>query len=330
MAFEQMNAVESPVSIRTFQSAATATGNGTAHYVLGLTTFVVQVQGITTATITFEVTQDETNWKAIEARNVTTNAIATTATADGIFAINVAGINQLRCRISAYTSGTITVSGAGFRGGNAEAGSVTVSGAVDTELPAAAALADNTATPTAPAVGAFGMVYDGATWDMARGDATNGTDVDVTRVPAPLSTTGGGTEATALRVTIASDSTGLVSIDDNGGSITVDQATKTNASSSALEASRVVKASAGTLFRLTAFNNNAATRYLQVFDATSAPAEGTVPSIPPVEVLAGKTVMVEYTGDGRSFSTGITVLNSSTAATKTIGGSDFLFDAQYS
>lgn len=72
------------------------------------------------------------------------------------------------------------------------------------------------------------------------GDATNGLDVDVTRlpalvagdnnignvdivtVPAPLSTTGGGTEATALRVTIASDSTGVVSIDDNGGSLTVD------------------------------------------------------------------------------------------------------------
>lgn len=75
---------------------------------------------------------------------------------------------------------------------------------------------------------------------LIAGDATNGLDVDVTRlpalvagsanigdvdvltVPAPLSTTGGGTEATALRVTIASDSTGVVSIDDNGGAITVD------------------------------------------------------------------------------------------------------------
>lgn len=35
---------------------------------------------------------------------------------------------------------------------------------------------------------------------------------------------GGGTEATALRVTIATDSTGVVSVDDNGGSITVDGA----------------------------------------------------------------------------------------------------------
>lgn len=39
---------------------------------------------------------------------------------------------------------------------------------------------------------------------------------------AALSVVGGGAEATALRVTIANDSTGVVSVDDNGGSITVD------------------------------------------------------------------------------------------------------------
>lgn len=47
-------------------------------------------------------------------------------------------------------------------------------------------------------------------------------DVDVLTVPAPLSTTGGGTEAAALRVTLATDSTGVVSVDDNGASLTVD------------------------------------------------------------------------------------------------------------
>lgn len=47
-------------------------------------------------------------------------------------------------------------------------------------------------------------------------------DVDVLTVPAPLSTSGGGTESSALRVTIASDSTGVLSVDDNGSSLTVD------------------------------------------------------------------------------------------------------------
>ena len=88
------------------------------------------------------------------------------------------------------------------------------------------------------------------------GDAANGLDVDVTRlpalvagsanigdvdvltVPAPLSTTGGGTEATALRVTLATDSTGVLSVDDNGGSLTVDAATlplPTGAATAALQ-----------------------------------------------------------------------------------------------
>ncbi len=43
---------------------------------------------------------------------------------------------------------------------------------VDTELPAAAALADATANPTAPAVGGFGMLWNGATWDRVRGNTS--------------------------------------------------------------------------------------------------------------------------------------------------------------
>lgn len=58
-------------------------------------------------------------------------------------------------------------------------------------------------------------------------------DVDVTSVPAPLNVVGGGTEAAALRVTIANNSTGLLSIDDGGGSITVD-GTTTEANSAAI------------------------------------------------------------------------------------------------
>lgn len=55
-------------------------------------------------------------------------------------------------------------------------------------------------------------------------------DVDVTSVPAPLNVVGGGAEATAIRVTIANDSTGLVSIDDGGGTITVDGTVTANLS----------------------------------------------------------------------------------------------------
>lgn len=58
-------------------------------------------------------------------------------------------------------------------------GSISVSGSVDTELPSAAALADNTANPTAPAVGAFGMIWDGANWDRTPGNQTDGVLVNL-------------------------------------------------------------------------------------------------------------------------------------------------------
>lgn len=54
-------------------------------------------------------------------------------------------------------------------------GSVTA----DTELPTATALADNTANPTVPAVGAFGMVYDGSTWDRLPGTSADGALVNL-------------------------------------------------------------------------------------------------------------------------------------------------------
>lgn len=90
---------------------------------------------------------------------------------------------------------------------------VTVSGTVtvDSELPAAAALADTTANPTVPGVGSFAQLFNGTTWDRMRGDITNGLDVDVTRSALP---TGAATEATLGSIdtdtgTIAGDTTSI-------------------------------------------------------------------------------------------------------------------------
>jgi len=58
----------------------------------------------------------------------------------------------------------------------------------------------------------------GITNDVNIADGGNSITID----NSTLAVVGGGTEATALRVTIANDSTGVLSIDDNGGSITVD------------------------------------------------------------------------------------------------------------
>lgn len=94
------------------QTAAVATGNGTPMSLLGYNTVVCQVEGITTATITWEATQDGTNWVgvAVADLNSTTRARALTTTADGMVMLDdVAGLSSFRARISAWSSGTINV-----------------------------------------------------------------------------------------------------------------------------------------------------------------------------------------------------------------------------
>ena len=51
-------------------------------------------------------------------------------------------------------------------------------------VPVAAPLAYATANPTALLIGSAIEFFNGTTWDRARGDTTNGLDVDVTRLPA--------------------------------------------------------------------------------------------------------------------------------------------------
>jgi hypothetical protein len=93
----------------TLQSAAAAQGNGTAIDVYGFSLLGVQVQGISTATITWEATIDGTNWQGVRATPLATGTAAATATADGLYTIDVRGLASVRARISAWTSGTITV-----------------------------------------------------------------------------------------------------------------------------------------------------------------------------------------------------------------------------
>lgn len=92
---------------------------------------------------------------------------------------------------------------------------------------------------------------------LITGDGANGLDVDVTRVTGTvtiagavtntvLSVVGGGTEAAAQRVTLANDSTGVLSVDDNGSSLTVDGTVTANAGSGTFTVGGTVTANAGT------------------------------------------------------------------------------------
>lgn len=107
------------------------------------------------------------------------------------------------------SGGPVAITGDASNGLDVDVTRVTGTVTVDSELPAAAALADATANPTVPTVGADNLLYNGTTWDRMRGDTTNGLDVDVTRVVPDVTATALGKAEDAAH---SSGDTGVLSL----------------------------------------------------------------------------------------------------------------------
>lgn len=105
--------------------------------------------------------------------------------------------------LSVDLSGNLRVSGGG-------------GGFSDTELPNAATLADDVANPSVPGVGGFLMLFDGSTWDRARGTSADGllvnlganNDVTVTGTVNPSN----GYGKTISRAVVAQGSAGTTQL----------------------------------------------------------------------------------------------------------------------
>jgi hypothetical protein len=123
------------------------------------------------------------------------NAILSAAVGVGITvaADDIAGIHYPRSKISLGADGTAVDAGAG-------------AGVVGTDTQRVTLGSDD------PAVVALQLIDN----------AISGAGFNVTQFAGATVPIGAGVEATAVRVTLATDSTGVVSIDDNGGAITVD------------------------------------------------------------------------------------------------------------
>lgn len=101
----------------TLQSGATASGNGTALAVGGLSSASITINCSVACsggtTINFEGSEDGTNFVAVKAIQLGTDTIAATVLNQGTtitgWALPLGGLVSLRARISAYSTGTITV-----------------------------------------------------------------------------------------------------------------------------------------------------------------------------------------------------------------------------
>lgn len=96
----------------------------------------------------------------------------------------------------------------------------------------------------------------------------------------------------------------------------------------ALAASWIPFEGQGRLIGFTVTNTNASAQFVLMFNASSLPADNAVPILG-ASVPGAGTLSLNWGPDGRWFTIGLVLCNSSTQGTKTIGVADCLFDVQY-
>jgi hypothetical protein len=223
---------------------------------------------------------------------------------------------------------------------------------VDTELPAAAALADATANPTVPTVGSGNLTFNGTTWDRARSGVTSPTATltgmqNILPMGEYLSTeptlTTGQVDVLQLNTKghlknaeqwapTAEDNTSYTyyttlrpiatAADPNSHANIM-----TLVNSAALETSHILKAAPGRLYKARVELDSTATSgvyYIQALNSATLPADGAVTHlVAPMKVhhTYGMTDVIDMDFPyGVYASAGIVVVLSSTQYTKTIGG----------
>lgn len=96
----------------TFQNAATATGNGTSLLVRGASLLSVDVTFTGTAVGLFEGLIGETGtWRTLLAINRANMFLVASTATTAHYQVDVEGLDQVRFRISSYSSGTVTATG---------------------------------------------------------------------------------------------------------------------------------------------------------------------------------------------------------------------------
>src|SRR5450755_1148057 len=325
----------------------------------------LHVTGTFTGTLTFQGSNDNSNWTSVEGANLaTTSSISTTllsAVVQNLLYAGIVAFRYLRIRMTAYTSGTAT-----------------------------GTLELYTFAPPAPIIGA--IAAQSGTWTVQPGSTANTTawKVDGSAVTQPVSGTVTATQATGTNLHVVNDAgsavIGSVTIQATSGTALVadqtnselrvstyvktttagdtaltlgqatmsaslpvtlasnqptqnvtPQATTTGGStpshtmSAASTNATSLKASAGLLYGFCISNANAAARYFKLYNKASAPTVGTDTPVTTVQVPANGTVIRAYPV-GMTFSTGIAwaatglITNADTTA---IAANDLSIDIDY-
>jgi hypothetical protein len=165
---------------------------------------------------------DTTNGMDVDVTRVSGNVTVVQATGSNLNAV-VSGTVTANLAAGTNNIGDVDVLSVpaplNLTGGGTEASALRVT--IANNSTGVVAVTDNGTTLSVDDGGGILTVDGTVTANLAAGTNNIG-DVDVLTVPAPLNVTGGGTEASALRVTIANDSTGVLSVDDNGTTLSVD------------------------------------------------------------------------------------------------------------